>query len=191
VVHVPATIPLEYKYKKGSTNHVADCLSRPPLTILTTVLKSYGHETSGWSQLYNNDSDFATSYQTLSARKSVPDFHLQDGLLCHLSHLCVPSSESAKMTWEAHYSWAARHFGVEKIVAVLQNHFYWMKLRQDVLSTSDPALPTLLPIPPSRNRGYTPLFLLRIGLGSPSAMDYMFGLPSTKHGNECVFVVVD
>jgi hypothetical protein len=22
-------------------------------------------------------------------------------------------------------------------------------------------------------------------------MDYMFGLPSTKHGNECVFMVVD
>jgi hypothetical protein len=29
------------------------------------------------------------------------------------------------MIWEAHYSWVAGHFSVEKTVAVLQKHFYW------------------------------------------------------------------
>jgi hypothetical protein len=59
-------------------------------------------------------------------------FHLQDALLCHLGHLCVPPSERAKMIWEVHYSRVAGHFGVEKTVAVLQKYFYWPNLRQDV-----------------------------------------------------------
>ena len=28
-----------------------------------------------------------------------PKFHLQDALLCHLGHLCVPSGEHAKIIW--------------------------------------------------------------------------------------------
>jgi hypothetical protein len=119
---------LNIKYKKGSTNHVADCLSRPPVAALTTVLNSCGHETSGWPQLYKNDPEFTSTYQMLVDGKKVPDFHLQDALLCYLGHLCVPSSEHAKLIWEAHYSRVAGHFGVEKIVVVLQKYFYWPKL---------------------------------------------------------------
>jgi hypothetical protein len=88
---------LNIKYKIRSTNRVADCLSRPPVTTLTTVLESYDHETSGWPQLYETDLDFATTYQMLGAKEVVDNFHLQDGLLCHLGHICVPSSEQAKM----------------------------------------------------------------------------------------------
>ena len=51
--------------------------------------------------------------------KQVPNFHLQDALLCYLGHLYVPSSEHAKLIWEVHYSGVTRHFGVEKIVVVL------------------------------------------------------------------------
>jgi hypothetical protein len=68
----------------------------------------------------------------LGANSVVTNFHIQDGLLCHLGHLCVPSREHMKLIWEAHYSRVAGHFGIEKIVAVLQKHFYWSKLRQDV-----------------------------------------------------------
>jgi hypothetical protein len=123
---------LNIKYKIGSTNRVVDCLSRPPVVTLTTVLDSCGHETSGWPHLYETDPDFATTYQMLGANSVVTNFHLQDGLLCHLGHLCVPSNERVKLIWESHYSRVARHFGVEKTVAVLQKHFYWPKLRQDV-----------------------------------------------------------
>jgi hypothetical protein len=37
-----------------------------------------------------------------------------------------------KLIWEAPYSWVAGHFGVEKTVVMLQKHFYWRKLRQEV-----------------------------------------------------------
>ena len=49
----------------------------------------------------------------------VPDFHLQGALLCHLGHLCVPSSEHAKMIWEVPYNRVVEHFREEKTVAVL------------------------------------------------------------------------
>jgi len=86
---------LNIKYKKGRTNHVADFLSRPPVAMLTIVLNSYGHETSVWPRLYRNDFDFVISYQTLNAGKQVTNFHVQDGLLYHLSHICVPSRKHA------------------------------------------------------------------------------------------------
>ena len=92
------------------------------------VLKSFGHETSGWSQLYANDPDFATTYQAVSVGTLVANFHLQDGLLCHLGHLYVPSSERVKLICKGHYSWVAGHFGVDNTVVVLQKYFYWSKL---------------------------------------------------------------
>jgi hypothetical protein len=60
---------------------------------------------------------------------NVTDFHIQDGLLFHMGHLCVPVSERAKMIWEAHYCRMAGHFGVDKIVVILQKHFYWPNIR--------------------------------------------------------------
>jgi hypothetical protein len=84
---------LNVKYKIGSTNHVIDCLSRPSVVALTTVLDSCGHETSGWPQLYETYLDFATTYQRLGANAVVDNFHIQDGLLCRLGHIFVPSSE--------------------------------------------------------------------------------------------------
>ena len=59
-------------------------------------------------------------------------FHLQDGLLCYLGHLCVPSRKCAKLIWEAHYSQVVGHFGADKMVVILQKYFYWPKLPQDV-----------------------------------------------------------
>ena len=95
---------------------------------LTTVLNSCGHETFDWLLLYKSEPQFGFTYKTLLEGKKVPKFHLQDALLCHLGHLFVTSSECANMIWEAHYSRAVGHFGVEKTVAVLQKYFYWPNL---------------------------------------------------------------
>jgi hypothetical protein len=88
------------------------------------VLEYCGHETFGWPQLYETDPNFATTYQRLGANAVVDNLYLQDGLLYHLRHICVPSSERAKLIWEDHYSRVAGHFGVENIMAMLQKHFY-------------------------------------------------------------------
>jgi hypothetical protein len=64
----------------------------------------------------------------LGANSVVANFHLQDGVLCHLGHLFVPSGECANLIWESHYSRVEGHFGIEKIVAVLHKHLYWLKI---------------------------------------------------------------
>jgi hypothetical protein len=69
---------LNIKYKTCISNHVIDCLSRPPVAALTTVLHSCGHETSEWPQLYQQDPDFATTYHLLGTGTTVTDFHIQD-----------------------------------------------------------------------------------------------------------------
>jgi hypothetical protein len=153
---------LNIKYKICISNCVTDCLSRPPVATLTAVLHSYGHETLEWPQLYQQDPDFATTYQLLGTCAIVTDFHIQDKILCHLSHLYVPAREHAKLIWEAHYSRVADHFGIEKTVVILQKHFYWPK------SISNPALPVPLPSRPSRRKAYTPLCLFLRSRGSPS-----------------------
>jgi hypothetical protein len=61
------------------------------MTTLTTVLHSYGHDASEWPQLYQQDLDFATAYQLLGIGATVIDFHIKDGMLCHLVNLYVPT----------------------------------------------------------------------------------------------------
>jgi hypothetical protein len=112
-------------------------------------------------------------------------------LLCHLGHLCVPTSEHANMIWESHYSQMAGHFGMEKTMVILQKHFYWPKLRQDVNKYIRSCTSCAISKPAIKKQGlYTPLPTPEKPWESIS-MDYMSGLPSTKKGNDCVFVVVD
>jgi hypothetical protein len=97
----------------------------------------------------------------------------------------------AKMIWEAHCSRMAEHFGVEKTVVILQKHFYCPKLRHDV-SKYIRSCTTCVISKPAINKQvlYTPLPTPKKPWESIS-IDYMYGLSSTKMGNDCVFLVVD
>jgi hypothetical protein len=83
----------------------------------------------------------------------------------------------------------AGHFGVEKTVEMLQKHFYWSKLRQDVSKYIRSCTAYAIAILTTKKQGmYTPLHTSDRPWESIS-MDYMSGHPSTKRGNDCVFVV--
>jgi hypothetical protein len=95
------------------------------------------------------------------------------------------------MIWEAHYSWVERHFDIEKTVVVLQQHFYWTKIRQDVNKYIESCTACAIVKPTIKKQGmHTPLPTPDRPWESIS-MDYMSGIPSTKQGNDSVFVVVD
>jgi hypothetical protein len=83
------------------------------------------------------------------------------------------------------------HFSIKKAVAMLQKHFYWTKLRQEVNKYIRSCTTYAIAKPTTKKQGlYTPLPTPERPWESIS-MDYMASLPSTKWGNDCVFVVVD
>jgi hypothetical protein len=182
---------INIKYKTWSSNRVVDFLIQRPVDALTTMFHSCGNEASQCPQLYQKYLDLTSNYYILGIGTNVTYFHIQDALLCHLGHLCVPTSECAKMIWEAHYSQVAGHFGMEKIVVVLQKLFYWPKLRHDVSKYIIYCIACVISKSSINNKGlYTPLLTPERPWESIS-MDYMFGLPSTKKVNDYIFVVVN
>jgi hypothetical protein len=155
------------------------------------MLHSYGHQASEWPQLYQCDSDFYTTYHLLGIGVNATDFHIQDGMLCHLGYLCVPASKHEKFIWEVRYSRMAGHFGMEKNVAILHKHFCWPKIGQDVNKYIISCTTCAISKPTINKKGlYTPIPTPERPWES-ILMDYMSGLPFTKQVNECVFVVVD
>jgi hypothetical protein len=149
--------------------------------VITTVLNSCGHETSDWLLLYKSDPYFGHTYKMLLEGNRVPNFYLQDALLCHLGHLCVPSSEHAKMIWEAHYSQVVGHFRVEKTVAVLQKYLYWPNLRHDVGKYIRSYTTCAIAKPTIKKKGLYTLLPTPSRPWESISMDYMSGLPSTKN----------
>jgi hypothetical protein len=76
-------------------------------------------------------------------------------------------------------------------VAVLHKNFYWPKFQEDVNRYIRSCTTCAISKPTINKQGlFTPLPTPKKPWESIS-MDYMFGLSSTKKGNDCVFVVVD
>jgi hypothetical protein len=85
----------------------------------------------------------------------------------------------------------AGHFGIEKTMEMLKKHFYWSKLQQEVNKYIGLCTVCVIAKPNTKKQVlYTSLPTPDIPWESIS-MDYILGLPSTKQGNDCVFVVVD
>jgi hypothetical protein len=76
-------------------------------------------------------------------------------------------------------------------MVILQNHFYWPKIRQDLNKYIRSCTTYSIAKTTIKKQG------LYTSLPTPEKpwesilMDYMFSLSSTKKGNDCVFVVVD
>ena len=79
---------LNIKYKKGSTNNVADCLSLPPMMAITTMLNSCGYDTFDWLLLYKSNPEFSHTYQTLLEGNSSKISPLGCTTMSHGTPLC-------------------------------------------------------------------------------------------------------
>ncbi|KAK1662330.1 hypothetical protein QYE76_050489 [Lolium multiflorum] len=125
------SFPYIIKHKKGKDNIVADALSRKNMLLTQLDVKIPGLEIL--CDLYATDHDFAEPYRLCALGKAWEKYHIHDGFLFRANKLCVPeSSVCLLLLQESHAGGLMGHFGREKTLLMLADHFYWPKMRRDV-----------------------------------------------------------
>jgi len=183
------TFPYVIKYKKGKDNLVADALSRRPSILAVVESRFFGYDYL--RDLYPNDSDFSEMY-ALCDKGEHDKYARVHGLLYLDGRLCVPNcSLRASLVHESHRGGLMGHFGVLKTLEILCEHFYWPLMRKDVEKFCANCLECRRAKSKVNNTGlYTPL-------PAPThpwvdlSMDFVIGLPTSRRGNDSLFVVVD
>ncbi|XP_071739435.1 uncharacterized protein [Rutidosis leptorrhynchoides] len=83
-------------------------------------------------ELYEVDPDFALILNC-SPAESKRDYVEQDGFLFKGSRLCIPKDSIRELLIrEAHGGGLAGHFGINKTMEILNEHFYWPCMDKDV-----------------------------------------------------------
>ena len=142
-------------------------------------------------ELYKDNVDFSHAYANCGKSK-FEKFYVHDGFLFYLTKLCIPrGSIRGLLIRKSHGGGLIRHFGVSKTLVILQEYFHWPHMCKEVerfigrcgvchkvKSTVNPnGLYTPLPIP---NQLWVDI-----------SMNFVFGLPRSKHEHDSIFVVID
>ena len=107
------------------------------------------------------------------------------------SQLCIPrSSMRENLIKEKHSGVLARHFGQDKIFALVARFYYWPQLQHDVKKFVQSHKVCQMEKGVRQNIGlYQPLPIPEKPWEDVS-MDFILGLPRTQHGHDIAFVVV-
>ncbi|XP_071900987.1 uncharacterized protein [Coffea arabica] len=177
------------KYKTGKTNVVADALSRRYTLITTLDAKLLGFEFL--KDLYATDSDFGEIFVSLP-RHSREHYFISQGFLYYKDKLCIPkSSMRTLLVREAHGGGLMGHFGIAKTLMILQEHFFWPRMRSDVERDIERCVTCHQAKSKVHPYGlYTPLPIPHEPWVDLS-MDFVLGLPRTRIGHDSIYVVVD
>jgi hypothetical protein len=83
-------------------------------------------------ELYTTDHDFCEEYKL--CEKSVNGRYFRhDGFLFRENKLCVPNCSMRELLVRESYGGSLMgHFGIVKTLAILQEHFYWPHMKQDI-----------------------------------------------------------
>ena len=206
-----ANFDFKIVYKPGSTNQVADALSRHPVAENETkseFIAAIGIAEPKLSprilEQIKYDAQQDESYQDVikAIEENNPKFKnkfiLKDDLLYFLdkqnTRLYIPNNrELITMSITEHHDVSyAGHFGITKTYQSLKKMFYWPQMRTDVYKYVISCNAC------QRNKSATqaPAGLLQ-SLPIPNerwesiSMDFMFGLPKTPRGNDGVLAFVD
>jgi hypothetical protein len=177
------------KHKKGKQNVIADALSRR-YTLLTQLdYKIFGLEII--KDQYMHDVDFKDVLLHCKDGKTWKKFIFNDGFVFRTNKLCIPTSSiHLLLLQEAHGGGLMGRFGVKKMKDIFAAHFFWPKMRKDVVrfvarcTTCQKAKSRLNP-----HGLYMPLHAPRVRWEHIS-MDFVLGLPRTKRGRDSIFVVL-
>ncbi|XP_071928059.1 uncharacterized protein [Coffea arabica] len=177
------------KYKTGKTNVVADALSRRHTLITTLDAKLLGFEFL--KELYATDSDFGEIFSFLP-RHSREHYFISQGFLYYKDKLCIPkSSMRTLLVRESHGGGLMGHFGIAKTLMILQEHFFWPRMRSDVERHIERCVTCHQAKSKVHPYGlYKPLPIPHEPWVDLS-MDFVLGLPRTRKGHDSIYVVVD
>ena len=119
-------------------------------------------------------------------------FVLLDGFLFNNNRLCIPD---CSLRWEiikeVHNGGLSGHFGRDKTVALLNDRFFWPRMKRDVNHYILRCRTCHLAKSKSQNTGlYTPL-PVPIAPWEDVSMDFVMGLPRTQRSKDSIMVVVD
>jgi len=118
------------KYKKDKSNVVVDALSRRHALFSTLETKFIGFKHT--KELYDHDPDFASKYYAC-VHPSQNGFFRHNDYLFKEKQLCVPKGSMRRLlVKEAYAGVLMGHFGVQKTLDMLQEHFYWSHMKHDV-----------------------------------------------------------
>ncbi|KAF7834895.1 putative gag-pol polyprotein [Senna tora] len=141
--------------------------------------------------LYESDCDFCKIWSACE-KHGLQDFYRCDGFLFKKDKLCIPNCSMRELlVIETHGGGLMGHFGVDKTLALLHEHFYWPKMRKYVVSVCAKCVTCKHAKSKVQPHGlYSPLPV-------PSqpwvdiSMDFVLGLPRSQSGKDSIFVVVD
>ena len=124
------SFPYVIRYKQGKENIVANALSRRYILISTLDTKILGFEHI--KELYPLDLEFSKEYESC-AKIAHNKFYRHEGFLFRENKLCIPNcSVRELLVRESHGRGLMGHFGVAKTLSILQEHFYWPRMKHDV-----------------------------------------------------------
>ncbi|XP_074298949.1 uncharacterized protein LOC141629936 [Silene latifolia] len=176
------------KYKEGKSNVVADALSRRHSLLTTLEVRLLGFETL--KNYYQDDDDFGEIYRDFK-QGTVQGYVVQDEFLFKGNRLCVPKHSIRELlVREAHEGGLAGHFGVQKTLDVLQEHFHWPRMQRDVQVVIKRCVTCHLAKSTFKAGEYTPLPVPDRPWEDVS-MDFIIALPRTLRGKDAIMVVVD
>jgi hypothetical protein len=126
------SFPYVIKHKKGKENVIADALSRRYALLIQLDYKIFGLETI--KDQYVHDADFKDVLLHCQDGKTWNKFIFNDGFVFRANKLCIPASSiHLLLLQEAHGGGLMGHFGVKKTEDIIAAHFFWPKMRRDVV----------------------------------------------------------
>jgi len=118
------------KHNKGSTNVVADALSRRHSLLAVMEARVLGFQFI--RGLYQEDEDFKHYLYEQEGHKHSP-YTLQEGFLFKGNKLSIPRGPIQRLlVEEVHGGGLAGHFRINKTINMLKEHFYWPRMGGDV-----------------------------------------------------------